>query len=114
MTKEEFDKKIKELVKKSNFNRKPYRFVNENMLNNAYIMITQGYRFKDLKQQYNNFTIRIYYALFNLMIEWQHEQPKVHIQYVKQPYWQTEDEMIIPNYTFEGLSIVEQEIYKGL
>ena len=108
------DERIRELVIIANKNRRINRRVNEHQLNLAYTMIKEGYKLKAIMNAYPNVTQHLYNELFKLITLMQREGKRTYIMQSKQPYWQTEDEMIIPNYTFEGLSIVEQEIYKAL
>jgi hypothetical protein len=114
MTKKEFNSRIEQIMISTNRTKKMYKRLNQGQLTNAYIMIVNGYTYKEVKKSCLYMGIKTYYALFKLMNEWQRKEINNIIPYIERRYWQTEEEMIIPNYTYEGLSDVEKLIYNEL
>jgi hypothetical protein len=113
MTTEEIKNRMSYIVKMANARRQPNRFITENQAKNALIMIENGYTYNQIIDTFPNVSMRVYHHLFDLVSI----KNKTDINYIpkpKEPYWTSEDEMIVKPYGVQDLKGAELEILNSL
>jgi hypothetical protein len=113
MKTEEIQNRMSHIVMMSNSKRTPNRYITENQLKNALIMIENGYTFNQIMGSFPNFSTKVYRKLFDLVIL-KNKQETKYIPKTKEPYWTSEDEMIVQPYNVGELWGAELEILNSL
>lgn len=93
-----------ELIGKQ-FNKRPYH------IKRAYDLIREGTALADLPKNLG-ITPRCYSQIFYLIVKVRKsKEPTMGWMTEKEPYWTSEEEMIVENYKYETLSTSEKLIY---
>ena len=107
---------IAETTRIVNANQKTYKNISYNQCHRAFMMIEAGYTFKDIQKAIPSISIWVYNQIFADLIQQRKldSEVEIEVKYHKQPYWTSEDEMIVQPYNVGELWGAELEILNSL